>query len=74
MKTKPFKLEDTSFATQYVTRNGFPVKILTFKAKCAHPIVGLVRIKDFDLVESWSKDGKICSSWENDYDLFILDE
>ena len=71
MKTKPFNLDDTSFDTQYVTRNGLPVQILKFNARCTRPIIGLIKFKDFDELISWSIEGKAWDNIDSDSDLFI---
>ena len=74
MKTKPFNLKDTSFDTQYVTRSGIPVEILKFDARCTRPIIGLIKFKDFDELESWDVKGKVWDNVNSDSDLFILNE
>lgn len=43
---------------QYVTRDGFPVRILATNAKGLFPIVGLVDLGENEYTKQWTANGK----------------
>lgn len=42
----------------YVTRDGFPVRIIATDAKGRYPIVGLVDMVNAEYCRQWTEDGK----------------
>ena len=43
---------------QYMTRDGFPVRILATDVKGAYPIAGLVDLGDEEYVRKWTSEGR----------------
>lgn len=68
---KPFNLEEALAGTPVITRDGIPVKQLTYfkDVKNHYPILGIVEGRLF----SWDELGKN-RCYGSNYDLFIADE
>lgn len=71
MKLKPFDLEAAKAGAPVVTRDGRPVRILTYDARRPRPIVALVDNGDYDDVETYMENGGSMPSKETAEDLFI---
>ena len=69
---KPFNLEEAKQGKPVVTRDGRPVRILTFDRKGNMPIIGLVTYREVEVGCYFSIDGKASNFFEeNDSDLFM---
>ena len=61
---------------KYMTRDGFPVRILATDVKGAYPIAGLVDLGDEEYVRKWTAEGKNDARYNvrTNYDLVEVEK
>lgn len=71
---KPFNLEEAKAGKPVCTRNGYPVKIITFERNSiSFPIVGLIEYGTQDTVSTFTKDGKHLLNTSSGFDLKMVE-
>ena len=72
---KPFNLEEAKQGKPVVTRDGRPVRILTFDKKGDYCIVTLIKYcRSNDVCVVYREDGKASATFDSEYDLFMKAE
>jgi len=73
-KIIPFDLEKAKAGAEVVTRDGYPVEILTFgRNHKEYPLVGLINYPEESALETWTEWGEydIVEDWEEAVDLLL---